>query len=208
MAGRRGRGEAPPPARRPSPRAAGPLLAAAVAASLGGCESIKGVFGFGEPPPPCPRVSILADAARITKFRPGPGRDLVDVLFEGEIGNFLTSCRHDIDRKTRTGTLDVEVIVDIEAARGPADRDRAAGYDYFVALTDVSGNVLQRGSFSATAAFEGNRTRFVFRDTPVHLKIPLKTGQAGPDFLIFLGFQLTPEEMQYNRLQRERGPSG
>ena len=45
----------------------------------------------------------------------------------------------------------------------------------------------------------GNRTRLVYEDQPVVLSIPLKAGAIGPDFLVYVGFQLSPEELQYNR---------
>ena len=33
-------------------------------------------------------------------------------------------------------------------------------------------------------------------------RIPLKPGQSGADFLIFVGLSLTPGELQYNRANR------
>ena len=52
-----------------------------VALALAACGA---VFGAGPQRVACPGVAILREAQSITQFKPGPGRDLIDVRFEGE----------------------------------------------------------------------------------------------------------------------------
>ena len=160
------------------------------------------VFQEEEPPPSCPRISILGDAATLTKFRPGPGRDLTDVLYEGVVSGVTGSCAYANDGKRANRALSMKVALVIEAARGPANRDGRAAFPYFVGITDSSRNVLNKQRFNVTAVFPGNRARLVVTDNPVALEIPVKAGQSGQDFEIFVGFQLSRAELEYNRRAR------
>lgn len=161
------------------------------------------MFQKEEPPPPCPRISILGDAATITKFRPGPGRDLTDVLYEGVVTNVTGRCTYANGGKGANRALSMKVVLVIEAARGPANRDGRAAFSYFVGITDSSRNVLNKERFNVRMLFPGNRTRLVITDNPVTLEIPVKAGQSGRDFTIFVGFQLSREDLEYNRRARK-----
>ena len=45
----------------------------------------------------CPAVFILQDAQNLTRFKPGPGRDITDIRFEAEIFDFRGQCNFDED---------------------------------------------------------------------------------------------------------------
>lgn len=143
-------------------------------------------------PLPCPRVSVLDGAATVTKFREGSGRDLTDVDARGEIVDVATSCSYD----GNVVTLDMQVA--IAATRGPADEDRAAQFDYFVAVIDPDRNVLAKEIFDIRFAFPDTRTR-VGRIEEIEPRIPLPDVKRAPAYGIIVGFQLTPEELQWNR---------
>ncbi|MCG8507848.1 MAG: hypothetical protein MI741_01350 [Rhodospirillales bacterium] len=175
-----------------SPR---PLAVLAIAGVLtGACTMFEGA-----PAPPCPQVLQIEEAASVTRFVDGPGRDLIDVLFEGSIGNASGVCEYDVDDDTETGTLGVEMTLSFEVGRGPANRDRQADLNYFVAITDAERRILNKQNFSGTVNFPGNKTRLVWLDEPVYLSIPLAAGQTGSDFRIFVGFDLSKDELQFNR---------
>lgn len=155
---------------------------------------------------PCPRVSILADAATVTRFKEGLGRDLIDVDFKGALTGFRGSCGYDIDEDTDSGTLSLDLAVVMNLERGPANKGREIGFEYFISVTDSSKKVLNKEIFDVKVTFPGNQTVLTWSedpDDPVILTIPLKAGERGQDFIIFVGFQLSPEEYQYN-LRRGR----
>ncbi len=152
---------------------------------------------------PCPTINILSDAASVTRFRDGPGRDIIDVAYEGEIRDILAAkCEHDIDKDSGEGLLTVKFSLVIGAGLGPAADDRKPAFDYFVSITDGSFNILQKEPFRFPVEFPGNRTRVTAEDEKVTLDIPLKAGQDGRDFEIFIGFQLSQEQLEYNRRRR------
>lgn len=144
-----------------------------------------------EAPLPCPDVVRIVDASRMVGFE-GFGRDLTDVRFEADLEEMRLSCAYD------DAMLEVTLEVTMAVLRGPADRMRLAAIDYFVAITDEDRNILARETFDLKVPFEGNRTRILVTDE-VTPRIPLGPGKTGADYLIYVGFSLTPEQLRYNR---------
>jgi hypothetical protein len=156
----------------------------------------------------CPDYRVIADAANLVKFKDGPGRDLVDVNFEGEILGVDLECESDIDRPTRTGTLEVAVKITIGASRGPANRDRKARFDYFIRVVDQNRKILKfldddgnpvKKDLGVVTSFPGNKTRVQFRTPPFTLKLPISRKWSSSYYKIFVGFKPTRAELQFNR---------
>jgi hypothetical protein len=146
--------------------------------------------------PPCPRVSVATDADRLVQFRDGPGRDLTDVEYTARIVDFAGSCLYDDDETQ----ISVEATATIALERGPAARNDAIRFSYFVAIPVYYPARSGKSVFPVSIRFPAGRSRLAYREE-VALTIPLKQGVAGPAHEIFLGFQLTPEQLEYNRSQ-------
>lgn len=140
---------------------------------------------------PCPQAVVLSDASRQVKFS-GQGRDLTDVLFEATIGTGRMVCEYD------ENVLDVDLQVQVIAARGPANSDRLANISYFVAVARSDQTVLARQSFDIAIPFPGNRTR-VSGLEEIGQVITLQGQEDGGDYRIYVGLDLTREELEYNR---------
>jgi len=140
---------------------------------------------------PCPRAVVLTDAARQVKFS-GPGRDLTDVLFEASIQSRRLVCEYD------DNVLDVDLQVEVVARRGPANSDRLAGITYFVAVARTDQTVLARETFDITIPFPGNRTQ-VSGLEEIGQVITLQGDETGGDYRIYVGLEVSREELEYNR---------
>ena len=140
---------------------------------------------------PCPQAVVLTDASRQVKFS-GPGRDLTDVLFEASIQAGQLVCEYD------ENVLDVDLQVQVVAQRGPANGDRLANISYFVAVARTDQTVLARENFDITIPFPGNRTR-VSGLEEIGQVITLQGNETGRDYRIYVGLELTHEELEYNR---------
>ena len=158
--------------------------------------------GPSAPPPPCPNIVIVRDAAELTQFLPGPGRDLTDVTLEARIADFQGFCETDLE-DNGTGTVEVELQLIMAATRGPAAATRDATVRYFVAIADTDETILAREVFETSINFEGNRNRLGFAEELAQT-IPLRAGQFGDAFNIFVGFELSDEDLAYNRRKRGR----
>ncbi len=167
----------------------------------------------------CPGLAVLRDAATITKFRPGGGRSEADIVYQGEITDARISCLHDLRKPKRTGnymtdflaraspptqggTMKMEITVIMRATNGPAARPGPVTLSYFVSVTDAEKNVLNKATFEVEVNFPKTRSRQLVADAPIKLEIPIAKGQTGGEFGVFVGYQLTREELQYNRSGR------
>jgi hypothetical protein len=170
--------------------------AAGAAALLLGSAALLSACG-SKPEAACPRGVIPADAANVTRFRDGPGRDLIDVVNEGEIQNILVQCTY--DKKV----IDVDLQVAVAATRGPADRTGAADFQYFVAIVGPDEKILTKQPFTVHFEFKDNRNH-LGRIEQLVPKIPVADPLKGPQYQIVVGFQLTPDELAWNRSQRAK----
>ena len=170
----------------------GGLAAAILSVAVAGCS----LFESDEDPyrRACPQLVPVVDAMRVTRFE-GEGRDLTDAEFEAGITDVAGECELDEDE------IVTNMAVTLYARRGPADTDRLVSFRYFVAVADNFENVLARQEFTVTLEFEGNRTQIGYRDE-IEPTIPLKEGQSGRDYRIYVGLVLSPEELERNRQNR------
>lgn len=171
---------------------------AAAAAGLSVALAVSGC-GSSPEPPECPPVSVLGEAASLTRFAQGRGRDLVDVDFRAELTDLRSGC---IYAKEEGGAskLVVAVAPSIAAARGPANEDRKADFQYFVSVVGGDADILNKQLFPVSVTFPGNSTRvdIVQDDPPVSIDLPIAA--AGEEYYeILLGLQLNEDELQYNR---------
>jgi hypothetical protein len=140
----------------------------------------------------CPQALRVQDAATITRFRPGAGKDRTDVMFQAELGQVAIACA------MRRNTVAVDLTVPIVVTEGPALTERAANVGYFVRIMDPSGTIVQGRNFAADYRFSGNRTRQGSAEQ-LALNIPLPQGVSGSGYTIAVGLLPTPEELEYNR---------
>lgn len=173
---------------------------AAVAAALCMATAACGLFEKDQVYA-CPQVFILQDAQKLTRFKPGPGRDITDIQFEAEIIDFRGGC--DVDEDDDVWEVDVELLVLISVERGPANKGRDIEFEYFVVLPGFEGKPGGKRIFPVKGEFEEGRTRLLYQDS-VELNIPLNNpNDAGKTEIVF-GFQLTPDELKFNRSRQRR----
>jgi hypothetical protein len=150
-----------------------------------------------KPAPPCPPVYILPDVGRVTKYRAGPGRDYTDVEVQAEIVGYQGECVY----KPRGDAWDIniELQVALEVKRGPANTARTSELTYFVALPMFFPRQEAKAEFPVTVKFPDDVDIVRHIDESVSLSIPVKTKDLIDKYEIYLGFQTTPEELEYNR---------
>jgi len=169
---------------------------------VGACDTegtpLEGMFGDAPLPPKCPTVKILREAIRVTQFKDDVGRDLTDVTGEARIADFSARCLYSVDDETGKGEVGVELTVAMEVARGPANDAGIADFPYFVSITDKQKNILTKRVVPFHVQFKKNAFQLALIDQPLLLRIPIKPPTKGDAFLIYIGLQLTPEQLDYN----------
>lgn len=144
----------------------------------------------------CPKVSIVRDLAEVTVFRPG-GRDLTDLESRAALADFSGNCEYASDGVT------VNVNVYLVAERGPALTGNTAKYQYFVALAKPDESIASKAFFDTDVTFPSGQPRAGSKEE-LAPKIPLPKDANAKDWKVYLGFQLTPEQLDFNRSQLKR----
>jgi hypothetical protein len=167
------------------------LAAVALVALLSGCSLFTKKDARA-----CPRVEIVSDLSRIVKFGNGPGRDLSDVVYSARFDDVKSGCTYD-----ETGVT-IEMTVALLGERGRAGLALpTSDVTYFVAITDRTQNIVAKQVFTSKFNFPDKGLASI-NDELVQ-RIPLAKTAPGSDHTLILGFQLTPEEIDFN--DRNRG---
>jgi hypothetical protein len=178
--------------RRAAPWATSLAPSLALAALLAGCGSIS-----REPPPFCPKLGLLPDAVDLTRFQPGPGRDITDIQLSGRIEAVPADCRRG-DNNGATSRLTVRSTFE----RGTASKRRDASVTYVVTVLRGDDIVEQR-DFPQAFSFPPNIDQISVASAPIDLNFPVPAqGQA--NYRVFVGFRLTADELAYNRAHPSR----
>ena len=170
------------------------VLIAGVAALLAAC-------GTEKPVPPCPPVRVDNTTAALTKFQDEHGRDLTDVAYEVRVVGYKGYCK--FDKKGRGVDVVMDLVLDV--ASGPAAKSGEIEIPYFVALPQFFPAPDGKHVFQVRHHLEpgtGHRARIDEND--VHVYIPLKKDEPAAAFDVYVGLQLTPEELAYNRSLQQK----
>lgn len=176
-------------------RKAAVLMAAAVLAGCGGSGNSLST----SPPAPCPRITILADGADLTRYRAGAVPDIASMTSDARLIGFNASC--DYTRRREGVNVRISAIFDVE--RGPVSTAPRVTLPWFIAVTDAGdGEIIERRDYVTPAEFPANANRVRIASTPVVLSFPAEE-RLVENHNVRLSFQLTPEELALNR---RRGP--
>lgn len=171
------------------------FLVAALISAVSGCAFFG---GGGEALSFCPSTAILDGPGELVRFTSGSANGPGDVVFRTRMKSVSGFC--EVDDKG----VDMQLNVAIETLRGPANAKGEAQFVYFVAILNKDKKILTRTKFPMVAKFQRNENKLDFSDA-VTVTIPKKKEVPSKDFIVYLGFEMTPEELAYNR-KRQRGP--
>lgn len=170
-----------------------PLTVAASLTALAACSAPKPT----EFAPSCPRVAIVADAADISRYRPGGGQDLTDLVLDGRIAGFKGNCEREDANNVRTN-----VTVDMALLRGPASGGRRTQISYFIAVRDGD-RLLDKQTYNLGITFPDNQDQIRMSGPETSLIVPVNKEKSAAAYDVLIGFLLSADELALNR---RRGP--
>lgn len=170
------------------------VAAMAVLFSVAGCSVLD-----KKEKPPCPRISVLAEAATLTKFRPGPGRDITDIEMTAELRSYRGFCAYDSKKKEMTVVLQVGV----NAQRGPAATTRTVVIPYFVAIPQFYPKPEAKQTIDMKVTFPDGVNGVRAVDGELTIAFPFSNFKELDAYEIFVGLQLTEDQLDYNRESRK-----
>ena len=168
------------------------------AAALSGAGFVLASCAQGDKvPPPCPEVRVDSATAEFTKFREGVGRAAGDVEYRAELVGFKGSCKVSVDKY-------VEIIMDADfvVTPGAAVKGGDQPIYFFVAVPQFFPQTVGKQIFGITYQPSGKQTEpQKIHVDDLRVKIPLKKDQSAASYDIYLGLQLTPDQLEFNRVQ-------
>jgi len=133
----------------------------------------------------CPSVSILPDAVRITQLKAGR------IDLKAEIRDPAIAC------SVTGGKAKSKLSFWVKSAISPMSDVSPRNVPYFVAII-VDGQVIGKEVFNLPLAFGADR-KLLVKEKVARIDIPVDSKRNAEDYSVTIGFQLTPEQAEYNR---------
>lgn len=144
----------------------------------------------------CPTAVVLRPLSNTAVFGPAPEHRPDNVAFYGLLSEADLKC----DYTAEGVRLALDTIVIGE--RGPAAKGDAVDLQYFVAVTGPDQSIISKKPFAVRIAFDDTQKRAGVTDH-IEETIPLG-GQKGSDLNVLLGFQQSPEVVDFYKHFRGR----
>lgn len=144
---------------------------------------------------PCPFVKSLYDASRYVEFKDAKEAS-ANVAYSGEIQGISAGCQYKDDEP-------INVVMDIlfELGKGPQATSSTKTFHYWIAVTDRNLEVITRQNFDLPVTFAAGKDRVYMTDSIANIVIPRGSmTTSGANFEILVGFDVTPQMAEFNRL--------
>ncbi|WP_292051318.1 MULTISPECIES: Tat pathway signal sequence domain protein [unclassified Brevundimonas] len=142
---------------------------------------------------PCPYVKVLYDAARYVEMTDYQRPSASTVGYTGEIEGVSSDCQY---RENDPIRVDMNLLFSL--GKGPAAQGDGQTYRYWVAVTERNSAVLDKEYFDLPVNFNGqDRTTAEPSHTIVIPRADATT--SGGHFEILIGFEISPEQAEFNR---------
>jgi hypothetical protein len=144
---------------------------------------------------PCPYVKVLYDAGRYVELKDNK-EALANVGWTGEIEGIRSTCQYKSNEPIR-----VQAAIQFGLGRGPQAQGSSKDYRYWVAVTSRNSAVIDKQYFDIVGEFKPGQDRISVVDTLKGITIPRANPTVnGSNFEILIGFDVTPEMAEFNRL--------
>ena len=174
--------------RRPILAFAAPVALALTVAACGRGNADRAEFAAAN----CPSAMTVQDASKLTRFKPGPGRDPRDVVFEASLNGAAVAC------SLGRAQMDVDVVLRVAVSAGPSVGAGISRVPYFVRVLNSSGVIVQGQEFNADFRLTQSNPRGLSQEE-LTLRLPYTEVSQVQGFKIAVGLKPTAEELAYNR---------
>ena len=175
-------------------------LRAAQGAALLGILALSGCGSFSssssKQAETCTSAVVLRPLSNTAVFGSAPERRPDNVAFYGLLSEADLKCENS------GGSVKIVLEAVIVAERGPAAKGDTVDLPYFVAVTGPDQSIVGKWPFAVRIVFEGTQKRAGVTDH-IEKTVPLD-GRKGSDLNVLLGFQQSPEVVDFYKHFRGR----
>lgn len=148
---------------------------------------------------PCPYIGVLDDAAEITRFKYGGQRDVSDIEFQGRISRIDFDCKKPENKEVVIG----KATIYFEFERGMTTTIDRQFFKLFMALSVNDETIIDKSEIMLDVQFKEGSRKTTTSKVVKNIRVPTD-GEIGSEFhKIYVGFQLSPAEVAYNRTRNQ-----
>lgn len=141
----------------------------------------------------CPVAGIVPDLDSYSEFTDNAAPTARTLVSQARMTEIQSKCEYG----PQSVTVDIKLLFD--GALGPQGGAGGApnySYPFFVAITSPAGTILAKEIFAANMTYNGQTQGY---QESMRQIIPITSKEAGQYYKVLAGFQLTPEQLAYNR---------
>jgi hypothetical protein len=131
----------------------------------------------------------------VVKFNQPNNQRYANIEFTGEMQGVRGLCRY-----VEADPISMNMEIEMAFGRGPAATSDRQTYRYWVAVTRRGRAPIEKVYFDVDVRFPRGEQVVTHRERIEEIIIPRATADtSGENFEILVGFELTPEQLQFNR---------
>ena len=144
---------------------------------------------------PCPLMGVLYDSSRLVAFADSSNQRYANISHTGEMQGIRGLCRY-----VEADPITMSIEVDMAFGRGPAATDSRETYRYWVAVARRGRAPIEKVYFDVDVRWDRDQQVVTRTEQIENIVIPRANPEiSGENFEILVGFELTPEQLQFNR---------
>jgi hypothetical protein len=144
---------------------------------------------------PCPLMGVLYDNARMVDFAAADNQRYANIEYTAEMQGVRGLCRY-----VEADPITMSIEVDMSFGRGPAATGDRQTYRYWVAVARRGRAPIEKAYFDIDVEWDRDEAVVTRTERIERIVIPRANETiSGENFEILVGFELTPEQLQFNR---------
>lgn len=152
-------------------------------------------------PENCPKLKIVEDLAEISQFAK-PQEPRAD-----ELVSMARFTGLDAGCQVAGNSVILEMSLDFDGVLGPVGLKSGGSeanfaYPYFISVINPQGQILSKDVFALAMVYPQGQIQMHKQDR-LRQVIPLMPGQSAGQFQVVVGFQLSTDELIYNRSKKQ-----
>jgi hypothetical protein len=144
---------------------------------------------------PCPLMGVLYEGSRQVNFANPAEERYANITYTGEMQGVQGLCRY-----VEADPIDMSLTIDMAFGRGPAATSNEHTYRYWIAVTRRGRAPIEKQYFDVNVRFPNDQLVVTHTEEIERIVIPRATAEtSGENFEVLVGFDLTPEQIAFNR---------
>lgn len=144
---------------------------------------------------PCPLMGVLYDSSRLVKFNEPNSQRYANIEYTGEMQGVNGLCRY-----VEADPIRMNLEIQMAFGRGPAATSDRQTYRYWVAVARRGRAPIEKAYFDVEVRFRRGESVVTRTEQIEEIVIPRANEEiSGENFEILVGFELTPDQLAFNR---------